>query len=367
MNVKRVLIVDDSLVVRETLSSIVSQHPDLSVIGLAENPFEAAKFIKKEVPDVILLDIEMPRMDGITFLKRLMSQRPVPVVICSSLVGQGSRASLEALEAGAVELIKKPVISTKEYLEESKIRIQDVVLAAAKVKLNPVGSAPKSPPAPTPPSSSKSSPIRGRKSAQNVDLIAIGASTGGTDALKTVLSQLPTDFPPIVIVQHMPEHFTAAFANRLDAECRIRVVEGENDMALERGMAVIAPGNKHMSVAGAPRSLRVEVREGPLVSRHRPSVDVLFRSAAARTKGTAIGVLLTGMGSDGATGLLDLRKGGAFTIGQNQQTCTVYGMSRAALEKGAVEVELALNDIPQALVELCSKKPAAGSPARVRS
>ncbi|MEL6999847.1 MAG: chemotaxis response regulator protein-glutamate methylesterase [Pseudomonadota bacterium] len=351
---KRVLIVDDSLVVRETLSAIVSEHPNLCVSGLAENPFEAAKFIKSEVPDVILLDIEMPRMDGITFLKKLMSQKPIPVVICSSLVGQGSRASLEALEAGAVEVIKKPVISTKSYLEESKIKIQDVVLAASTVHLADSRSIPnkkalrKVPAIRRKPSSNLSS----RKS--KVTVIAIGASTGGTDALKVILKSLPNSLPPVVIVQHMPEHFTAAFAKRLDSECAIHVVEGENGMELRSGVAVIAPGNKHMCLVGGPHTYRIEIRDGPLVSRHRPSVDVLFRSVAARSKGTAIGVVLTGMGNDGAAGLLELKKNGAFTIGQDEASSTVYGMSRAALEKGAVEVELGLHNISGSLVELCA-------------
>ena len=346
----RVLVVDDSAVVRETLSMLINRHPNLEVMGAARDPYDAAERIRQEIPDVITLDVEMPKMDGITFLKRLMSQRPIPVVVCSSLVGEGTQTLMAALEAGAVDLIKKPTVGTRKFLEESAIQIQDKVLAAASAR---VGLR-----APTAQLRSNAPASVGAMHKTTQTVVAIGASTGGTEALRYVLASLPPFSPPIVIVQHMPESFTKAFAQQLDQQCQITVKEASNGDRVLRGQALIAPGNYHMVLKRSGAEYCVQIAEGPLVSRHRPSVNVLFRSVAQHAGANAVGVIMTGMGDDGAQGLLTLREAGGKTIGQNEQSCVVYGMSRVAMKIGAVERELDLTEIPQALVELGQEKAA---------
>ena len=295
----RVLVIDDSAVVRQTMSELINQHPEMEVIATAGDPFQAAECLRKNVPDVITLDVEMPRMDGITFLRKLMSQRPIPVVMCSSLVGAGTKTLMAALDAGAVDVVQKPVVSTKKFLEESAITIQDKILAAYKSKL---GLRKLSAPTKSQTSSSaKPTPDRRAMYKTTQTVIAIGASTGGTEALRFLLKQMPPFAPPILVVQHMPEHFTKAFAERLDAECDISVREARDGDSALRGQALIAPGSRHMALRRSGANYGVSIIDGPLVNRHRPSVDVLFRSAARNAGGNSVGVILTGMGNDGAS------------------------------------------------------------------
>ncbi len=340
----RVLVVDDSAVVRQALSELISAAPDLEVMATANDPYQAAERFREEVPDVITLDVEMPRMDGITFLKRLMVQRPVPVVVCSSLVVAGTRTLMEALEAGAVDVIQKPAMATKRFLEESRIRIQDAVRAAASARLS--ARRPAARPAPAAPREAARAMA---KTTQTV--VVIGASTGGTEALRYVLEAMPAYAPPIVIVQHMPAGFTKAFADRLDATTRISVKEAADGDSVLRGQALIAPGNRHLKLARSGANYLVRVEDGPLVSRHRPSVDVLFASAARAAGGNAVGVIMTGMGNDGAAGMAQMRAAGALTLGQDEASCVVYGMPKEAKRAGGVMQECALADLPDLIIE----------------
>lgn len=345
----RVLIVDDSAVVRQTLSEILSSDSSIEVIGTASDPFVAARKIQMEVPTVITLDIEMPRMDGLTFLRKIMTQHPIPVVIISSLTQKGTDTAMKALEYGAVEIITKPQMNTKQFIEESKIKLIDAVKAAAVAKLKNRSIA-----APiiqvTPKLSADaviSKPTYNELSTiKTTDIVvAVGASTGGTEAIKTFLEALPGDCPGIVIVQHMPEMFTKSFANRLNELCRITVKEAEDGDSVLRGRALIAPGNKHMLLKRSGARYYVEVKDGPLVNRHRPSVDVLFRSTARYAGRNAIGVIMTGMGDDGAKGLLEMKEAGARTIAQDERTCVVFGMPKEAIKLGAAERILPLEQI----------------------
>jgi two-component system chemotaxis response regulator CheB len=336
----RVLVVDDSASVRQTMSDILSGDSEIEVVGTATDPFAAASRIHKEVPDVITLDVEMPRMDGITFLRKIMSQRPIPVVICSSLTEQGSETLLQAMDAGAVEVIAKPRLDTKQFLIESRVRICDAVKAAAHAKLSRADRHAKRhlvekkltadvmmpPPAPS------------RAMARTTEkIVCIGASTGGTESLREVLTALPVTSPGIVIVQHMPELFTAAFARRLDSMSEIEIKEAQDGDAVLPGRALIAPGNRHMLLQRSGARYHVAVKDGPLVSRHRPSVDVLFRSAAQYAASNAVGIIMTGMGDDGAKGLLEMKKAGAYTIAQDEESCVVFGMPKEAIALGAAE------------------------------
>lgn len=343
----RVLIVDDSAVVRQTLTSILQTDPKIEVMDTAGDPYYAAKIIQNEVPDVITLDIEMPRMDGLTFLRKIMRQHPIPVVIISSLTAEGTLTALQALEYGAVEIITKPQLGTKEFLEESTIRLCDVVKAAAKANLK-LRKPPVSPIEVMPKLSadavlSKSYAHSMIKTTEIV--IAVGASTGGTEALAVFLKALPNDCPGIVIVQHMPEMFTKTFAERLNDDCRINVREAVNGDSILRGVALIAPGNKHMLVKRSGAKYYVEVIDGPLVNRHRPAVDVLFRSTAQYAGSNAIGIIMTGMGDDGAKGLLEMKEAGALTIAQDEKSCVVFGMPKEAIKLDAVDKILPLEQI----------------------
>jgi two-component system, chemotaxis family, protein-glutamate methylesterase/glutaminase len=350
----RVLIVDDSAVVRRTLEEVLESDPEIEVMATAPDPFIAADKIAREVPDVITLDVEMPRMDGITFLKKIMSQHPIPVVICSSLTEAGSETALKAIEFGAMEIIQKPRMGTKQFLEESRVRICDAVKAAAqtkgKLKKYDATERPIQPKLTADVILAKANLSSEAMLKTTEKVVAVGASTGGTEALSDFLQAMPLDAPGIVIVQHMPENFTKAFSMRLDGICRISVKEAENNDTVIRGRALIAPGNHHLLLKRSGARYYVEIKDGPLVSRHRPSVDVLFRSAARYAGKNAVGVIMTGMGDDGAKGMLEMKQAGAATIAQDEASCVVFGMPKKAIELKAVDHVLPLAAIPAAVV-----------------
>jgi len=334
----RALIVDDSASVRQALKDILSADPGIEVIGTAGDPYAAARIIQSEIPDVITLDVEMPRMDGISFLRKIMAQRPIPVVMCSSLTEEGSQTLMQALEAGAVDVILKPKMGTRQFLEDSAVNIRESVKAAASAQLRKLPSrltvtkklsADVMMPPPSPAS---------RAMARTTEkIVCIGASTGGTESLRVVIEALPTDCAGVVVVQHMPEMFTASFAKRLDSIAKVTVKEAEDGDPVLRGHVLIAPGNRHTLLQRSGARYHVSVQDGPLVSRHRPSVDVLFRSAARFAGANALGIIMTGMGDDGAKGLLEMREAGAATIAQNEETCVVFGMPKEAIALGAAD------------------------------
>lgn len=341
----RVLIVDDSALIRQTLASILESDPLIKVIATAGDPYFAANKIQKEVPDVITLDIEMPRMDGITFLKKIMSQHPIPVVVISSLTAKGSETALKALEYGAVEIITKPQLHTRNIFEESKIRICDAVKAASISKIKRILIS-QSVVQPKYSADVVIPQVRKRSMIKTTEIVvAVGASTGGTEAIKVFLEKLPIDAPGVVIVQHMPELFTKSYANRLNELCKVTVKEAENMDTVLRGRALIAPGNYHLLLKRSGAKYYVEVKEGPFVNRHRPSVDVLFRSTARYAGKNAIGVIMTGMGDDGAKGLLEMKQAGAKTIAQDEKSCIVFGMPKEAIKLDAVDKVLSLEHI----------------------
>ena len=332
----RVLVVDDSASVRQTLVSILQEAPDIEVLGTASDPYAAARRIQEDMPDVIILDLEMPRMDGLTFLRKIMAQKPIPVIVCSTLTERGSRLLFEVLEAGAVDVLPKPRVDTRQFLRESSVRVCDAVRAAASAR-------PRGARKPARPVEAKLSadvmippPIPGRTVMPTDRIVCIGVSTGGTESLRDVLELLPVESPGIVIVQHMPEHFTAAFAKRLDGLCAVAVKEAADGDAVQPGRVLIAPGARHMLVQRSGGRYHVAIKDGPPVSRHRPSVDVLFRSAAQCAGANALGIIMTGMGDDGANGLLEMRKAGAQTLAQDEESCVVFGMPKEAIERGAV-------------------------------
>lgn len=351
----RVLIVDDSATVRQTLKEILESDPAIEVMATASDPYVAVERIRHEVPDVITLDVEMPRMDGLTFLDKLMRQCPVPVVVCSTLTERNSATALAALEKGAVEIITKPKLGTKQFLEESRIRICDAVKSAAHVRVKPLR-APAAAPVVAPKLTADAMLERPRSNAMiqtTEKIVAIGASTGGTEALRVFLEALPADAPGVLIVQHMPEKFTASFAERLNTLCRVTVKEAEDGDSVIRGQALIAPGNKHLLLKRSGARYYVEVRDGPLVSRHRPSVDVLFRSTARYAGRNAVGVIMTGMGDDGARGLREMKEAGAYAIAQDEASCVVFGMPAEAIKLGAVDKVMPLTQIAAKVVALC--------------
>lgn len=330
----KVLIVDDSVSIRNLLDMYISSDPKLEVIGKVENPYDAAEIIKKQIPDVITLDIEMPRMDGLTFLKKIMIQHPIPVIIVSSKTTKGAVATMKALEYGAVEILHKPIDygSTKEetiQILTSKIKAAHL----AKIKSRHSKSFEVAPKLSADAIIQKHSKYTQQKSTERI--VAIGASTGGTEAIALILSKLDIDSPGIVIVQHMPPHFTKAFAERLNQTCSIYVKEAENGDYLRKGMALIAPGDQHMIVESFAGRTKVKLLDGPPVNRHKPSVDVLFRSMANKIGSKGMGIILTGMGDDGARGLLEMKESGAQTIAQDEKSCVVYGMPRAAVKLNA--------------------------------
>lgn len=380
----KVLVVDDSAVVRQSLSAILEADPEIEVMGTAADPIIAVKKISREVPDVITLDIEMPRMDGLTFLRKIMAQRPIPVVVISSLTTKGTEAAMKALEYGASEVIGKPSMNPDVFFQESHIMLCDAVKAAAMSKLkrikaddireraNPARPAPAPAPAVRAAATRTTIPIAQIASVQpkfsadailekgspsdliipTEKIIVLGSSTGGTEAIRVLLSSMPDDMPGIAIVQHMPEGFTKSFSNSLDQISRLSVKEAETGDKLYRGRVLIAPGNKHMLIKRVGKEYFVEVKEGPLVNRHRPSVDVLFRSAARYAGSNAIGVILTGMGNDGAKGMKEMHDAGARTVAQDEQSCVVYGMPKEAVREGGVDDVVALDAITQHLVNI---------------
>lgn len=348
----RVLVIDDSASVRQTLVDVLSADPQIEVMGVASDPFVAARRIAEDVPDVITLDVEMPRMDGITFLRKLMSQRPIPVVMCSSLTEAGSETLMQALEAGAVDIILKPRIGAADHLAESGDRIRDVVKAAARAR---VGA--RRPTARTLDPGTKLTadamlpPPSGAAMARTTEMVAcLGASTGGTEALREVLQALPANAPGIVIVQHMPAGFTAAFSKRLNSLCEVEVKEAQHGDPVLRGHVLIAPGDKHMLLERQGARYQVAIKDGPPVSRHRPSVDVLFRSAARAAGRNAMGVIMTGMGDDGARGLLEMKDAGAVTVAQDEASSIVFGMPKEAIARGAAQKIMSLDHIAREIM-----------------
>lgn len=349
----KVLIVDDSAVVRQTLASILQSDPLIQVMDTASDPYVAAKKIQDEVPDVITLDIEMPRMDGLTFLRKIMSQHPIPVVVISSLTAKGTETAIKALEYGAVEVVTKPHLDTKKFIEESKIMLCDIVKAAAfsKIKRRQNIILPTTPFQVQPKYSADVIISKGIARPDSAMIktteivVAIGASTGGTEAIRELLMGLPHDSPGIVIVQHMPEKFTRSFADRLNELCKITVKEAEDGDSVIRGRALIAPGNYHMLLKRSGARYFVEIKEGPLVNRHRPSVDVLFRSTAKYAGANALGIIMTGMGDDGAKGLLEMKEAGAKTVAQDEKSCVVFGMPKEAIKLNAADKILPLDQI----------------------
>lgn len=354
-----VLVVDDSAVVREVMTAVLSQEPGITV-AVAADPFIAMNKMKQRRPDVIVLDLEMPRMDGITFLQKIVREDPIPVVVCSALTGHETSIGLQALEQGAVEVVTKPRLGVKEFLFESAVTLIDAVRAADKSRQRIRRSAPGSA---VPRHTADAVPWRnsGEYLARTTDkVVAIGASTGGTEALRLVLEAMPSDCPGMVIVQHMPEGFTSAFAQRLNETCRIDVKEAVTGDRVVCGLALIAPGNRHTQVRRNGAHYIVEVVDGPLVSRHRPSVDVLFRSVAQSVGSNAVGVIMTGMGNDGAEGLLEMKRAGALTIAQDEASCVVFGMPKEAIDRGAVDTISVLGQIPNCILRgLYESDPAA--------
>lgn len=352
----KVLVVDDSALVRNTLCEILNADPGIEVIGTAADPFLAAERMRSVAPDVITLDIEMPRMDGLTFLQKIMSQHPLPVVICSSVAQIGSETALKAMEYGAVEIIAKPKMGTKQFIEESQVRICDAVKGAAAARLGRLRSGPSTMKEVSPKYTADViiDKANSRAMIQTTEkVVVVGASTGGTEALKVFLEMLPEDTPGIVIVQHMPEIFTAAFAKRLDSICRVTVKEAQDNDTVVRGRALIAPGNHHTLLKRSGARYYVEIKDGPLVARHRPSVDVLFRSAARYAGKNAVAVIMTGMGDDGARGMKEMFDAGAITLAQDEATCVVYGMPHEAVKHGGVHKSMALEEIAPEVLHLC--------------
>lgn len=348
----QVLVVDDSAVVRQVMHAILSQEPDMAV-AVAADPLIAMQKMKQARPHVVVLDLEMPRMDGLTFLRKIMAEDPIPTLVCSGVAARGTENALVALDEGALGILTKPKVGVGNFLHESALDLIDMVRAAAQAKLKqrmPFRNFSPGRPARNGRTSSVST-IHSIAARQTGAIVAIGASIGGTEALAEVLTALPTDSPGIVVVQHMPEFFTTAFANRLNAMCRIGVKEGADGDPITRGRAIIAPGNRHLCVVRERGALSVELSDGPLVSRHRPSVDVLFRSVASAVGANALGIILTGMGNDGASGLLAMKRAGSTTIAQDEKSCVVFGMPKEAISAGAVDTVVPLACIPKLIME----------------
>ncbi|MCE5182374.1 MAG: chemotaxis response regulator protein-glutamate methylesterase [Betaproteobacteria bacterium] len=336
----KVLIVDDSALIRSVLKEIIESHKDLKVVGAAPDPLVAREMIKALNPDVITLDVEMPRMDGIGFLEKLMRLRPMPVVMISSLTEKGSDITLRALELGAVDFIAKPKLDISRGLKEYSQEIADKIRAAARANL-------KKPTFQVQPSLTADAvlPSLSNRVASTEKLIIVGASTGGTEAIKDFLIKLPPDCPGIAVTQHMPEAFTKSFAQRLDSLCKISVKEAENGDRILPGHAFIAPGHSHLLIKRSGANYVCELSDGPLVNRHRPSVDVLFRSAANHVGKNAIGVILTGMGKDGAVGMMEMKQAGSYNFAQDEASCVVFGMPKEAIATGGVDEIVPLQDM----------------------
>ncbi len=341
----RVMIVDDSAVVRQVFQQELNKDPHLEVVGVAPDPFVARDLIFKVKPDVITLDLEMPRMDGLTFLNKLMHHFPMPVVVVSSLTHSGGEIALAALEAGAVEVMCKP--GAAYTVGDMAVELIDKIKAASRVDVKQMSRLTQKL------ATRESLPTLSRTTNQ---VIAIGASTGGTVALESILQRLPANTPGVVITQHMPEHFTTTFAQRLDDNSSMSVKEAEDGDTVGPSQVLLAPGNKHLVLRRSGARYFVQVKDGPLVNRHRPSVDIMFRSVARTAGKNAIGIILTGMGGDGALGLLEMKNAGAATMAQDEASCTVFGMPKVAIEKGAADQVVALDKIPFKLAQMVEAK-----------
>jgi two-component system chemotaxis response regulator CheB len=337
----KVLIVDDSALIRSVMSEIINSQWDMEVVGVAPDPIVARDLIKQTNPDVLTLDVEMPKMDGLDFLEKLMRLRPMPVVMVSSLTESGSEITLRALELGAVDFVTKPKLSIQSGMREYTELIAEKIRIASRAKIKPRTLV-------TGAHGSQGAPLAAIRNplTSSEKLIIIGASTGGTEAIKEFLMQMPSDCPGILITQHMPEGFTRSFANRLDKLCKISVKEAEGDERVLPGHAYIAPGHSHLLLARSGANYITKLDQGPPVNRHRPSVDVLFRSAAISAGKNAVGVILTGMGKDGAAGMLEMKHAGAYNFAQDESTCVVFGMPREAIAVGATHEVGPLNELP---------------------
>ncbi len=346
------MIVDDSAVVRQVLSEVFNASSGIEVMDVATDPIVAMEKMKQRWPDVIVLDVEMPRMDGITFLKQIMASRPTPVVICSSLTQKGADISMQAMAAGAVEVIAKPHAGVKQFLQDSNNLLIQAVKGAAAARMSRMRSLPPTPLESRPKLSADAilAAPTGQQMFQTTErIVAIGTSTGGTQALEAILTKLPRTCPGLAIVQHMPEKFTASFAERLDRLSEIEVKEAATGDRILPGRALIAPGGKHMMIKRSGAFYQVEVVDGPLVSRHKPSVDVLFRSAAKFAGKNALGIIMTGMGDDGAKGLKEMHDVGARTIAQDEDSCVVFGMPKEAIKLGAADEVIPLDAMAKAI------------------
>ncbi len=342
-----VIVVDDSALMRQILSTMLNSDPDIEVVATAPDPVIARRKIRELNPDVITLDVEMPKMDGLTFLEKIMALRPMPVVMVSTLTQEGAGLTLQALEIGAVDFVAKPTGDQREGMEQKSQEIIRKVKIAASAKVSQKVAIPK-----------KRVSLGSSGYFSNEKLIAIGASTGGVEAIREIITQFPSNTPPILIAQHMPANFTEQFANRLNSQCAVNVFEAQDGQRIMPGNVYIAPGSHHLRLDRSGAHFVCRLDDGPLVSGHKPSVDVLFNSMAQTAKEKAIGVILTGMGSDGAEGMLAMREAGAETLGQDEASCVVYGMPRAAFEKGGVERQLPLTKIASHLVDACQSKAA---------
>jgi two-component system chemotaxis response regulator CheB len=355
MNPIKVMVVDDSAVVRQVVTSLLEAATGIHVIAAVADPLLAIERLKQQWPDVIVLDVEMPRMDGITFLRKIMQERPTPVVICSTLTEKGAKTTLEALAAGAVAIITKPKLGLKQFLNDASDDLVATVRGAARANVRRLSVRNDIPPLTPVPKNTADiilAPASARAMTQTTErVVAIGTSTGGTQALEEVLTALPQVCPGIVIVQHMPEKFTAAFAERLNGICRITVKEAANNDRVLPGRALIAPGGRHILLKRSGAQYFVEVVDGPLVNRHRPSVDVMFRSVAKSAGVNALGIIMTGMGDDGAAGLLEMRTAGARTLAQDEESCVVFGMPKEAIKRGGVERTLPLSAMAQEILK----------------
>lgn len=349
----KVLVVDDSASVRKVLTEILETDSSIEVLGAASDPLLAMNKMKNVWPDVIITDIEMPRKDGISFMKGIMESHPTPFVVCSSVDEKIIMKAMNAMSLGAVDIITKPKVSVTDFLHESAMTLIDAVKSAASADLKKLKlkSFPKLKIEPKLNADVILSPATGKNNVVTDGIVAIGASAGGTQAIELVLKALPKEVSGIVIVQHMPEKFTAAFSQRLNSICEVDVREGKEGDRVERGKVIIAPGNRHIIVNRSNREYYVSIKDGPLVSRHRPAVDVLFRSIAKNAGSNALGIILTGMGDDGAAGMVEMRNAGTRTIAQDKTTSVVYGMPKEALERGGVDRVMPLYDIPSEIVK----------------